>query len=249
MKGQSYCDRTATTLVMLGAHFRARVQVVPRSVAQYSKTTPHRVPFWFKPVSTFGLLKLTTFNGSSHTLVVSTHPLLLSALVLADSALPRGLAYRMSGGYVVPRASHRAVTGSACPGRERLMEQPVSSGRTFSFETETQATCRSHENVLCNVQSVCRSIHLGPPFLSGRVETPLWHIDAVWFWRASASLSAPRSPKGGRCPFHLSRMHLPVVVGAFGAHPQWQPDRWASANFSVFEIGWAVRQAFARFCH
>ena len=31
------------------------------------------------------------------------------------------------GGYIVPRASHRAVTGSACLGRERLMEQPVSS--------------------------------------------------------------------------------------------------------------------------
>jgi hypothetical protein len=95
---------------------------------QYSKTTPHRVPFWFKPVSTFGLLKITTFIGSSHTLVVSAHPLLLSAFVLADSALPRGSAYRMSGGYFVPRASYRAVTGSACPGRERLMEQPVSSG-------------------------------------------------------------------------------------------------------------------------
>jgi hypothetical protein len=132
-------------------------------VAQYSKTTPHRVPFWFKPVSTFGLLKLTTFNGSSHTLVVSTHPLLLSAFVLADSALPRGLAYRMSGGYVVPRASHRAVIGSACPGRERLMEQPVSSGHTFSCETETHATFRSHEHTLCNVKFVCRSIHLGPP--------------------------------------------------------------------------------------
>src|ERR1700730_14930683 len=89
-------------------------------VAHSSKTTPHRVPFWFKPVSTFGLLKLTTLMGSSHTLVVPTHPLLLSAFVLADSALPRGLAYRISGGYVVPRASHRAVAGSACPGRERF---------------------------------------------------------------------------------------------------------------------------------
>jgi hypothetical protein len=116
---------------------------------QYSKTTPHRVPFWFKPVSMFGLLKLTTFIGSSHTLIVPVHPLLLSALMLADSALPYGLAYRISGGYVVPEASHRAVTGSACPGRERLMEQPVSSGYISSCETETHATCRSHENILC----------------------------------------------------------------------------------------------------
>src|SRR3954462_5477034 len=95
---------------------------------QYSKTTPHRVPFWFKPVSTFGLLKITTFIGSSHPLVVPAHPLLLSAFVLADSALPRGSAYRISGGHVVPRASPQAVTGFACLGRERLMEQPVSSG-------------------------------------------------------------------------------------------------------------------------
>lgn len=61
-------------------------------------------------------------------LVVPIHPLRLSAFVLADSALPRGLAYRVTGGYVVPEASHRAVTSSACPSRERLMEQPVSSG-------------------------------------------------------------------------------------------------------------------------
>jgi hypothetical protein len=107
---------------------------------------------WSKPVSTFGLLLVTTFIRSSHMLVVSAHPLLLSAFVLADSAWPRGSAYRLSGGYVVPRASHRAVAGSACPGRERLMEQPVSSGHTFSSETETQATFRSHVNVQPNVQ-------------------------------------------------------------------------------------------------
>ena len=119
-------------------------------VAQFTKATPYRVPFWFKPVSTFGLLMVTTFIRSSHMLVVSAHPLLLSAFVLADSAWPRGSAYRLSGGYVVPRASHRAVAGSACPGRERLMEQPVSSGHTFSSETETQATFRSHVNIHSN---------------------------------------------------------------------------------------------------
>jgi hypothetical protein len=128
---------------------------------QYSKTTPHRVPFWFKPVSTFGLLKITTFIGSSHTLVVPAHPLLLSAFVLADSALPRGSAYRISGGYVVPRASHRAVTGSACLGRERLMEQPVSSGNISSCETETHATCRSHEHALRQIHPDCANFSHG----------------------------------------------------------------------------------------
>jgi hypothetical protein len=130
---------------------------------QYSKTTPHRLPFWFKPVSTFGLLKITTFIGSSHTLVVPAHPLLLSAFVLADSALPRGSAYRISGGYVVPRASHRAVTGSACLGRERLMEQPVSSGNTSSCETETHATFRSHEHMLGEIQADAVSWSAAPP--------------------------------------------------------------------------------------
>lgn len=86
-------------------------------------------------------------------LVVPTHPLLLSAFVLADSASPHGSAYRVTGGYVVPEASHRAVTGSACPGRERLMEQPVSSGHTCSCETETHATCRSHEYILGKIDS------------------------------------------------------------------------------------------------
>jgi len=126
---------------------------------QYSKTTPHRLPFWFKPVSTFGLLKITTFIGSSHPLVVPAHPLLLSAFVLADSALPRGSAYRISGGYFVPRASYRAVTGSACLGRERLMEQPVSSGDISSCETETHATCRSHKHMLGEIETYCRDLH------------------------------------------------------------------------------------------
>src|ERR1035437_4778324 len=95
-------------------------------VAQFSKTTPHRVPFWFKPVSTFGLFELARFTGSSRALVLPAHPLALPAFLLANSALLCGSAYRISGGYVVPRTSHRAITGSACPGRERLMEQHVS---------------------------------------------------------------------------------------------------------------------------
>jgi hypothetical protein len=144
---------------------------------QYSKTTPHRVPFWFKPVSTFGLLKITTFIGSSHTLVVPAHPLLLSAFVLADSALPRGSAYRISGGYVVPRASHRAVTGFACPGRERLMEQPVSSGNISSCETETHATCRSHKDVLCQIDPDDGNLlHGCLPLFCVALTPQTWHI-------------------------------------------------------------------------
>ncbi|WP_250958313.1 hypothetical protein, partial [Rhizobium sp. CG5] len=56
------------------------------------------------------------------------------------------------------RASHRAVTGSACPGRERLMEQPVSSGNISSCETETHATCRSHKDILRQIKANRRNL-------------------------------------------------------------------------------------------
>ena len=54
--------------------------------------------------------------------------LALSALMLADSVWPRGSTYRNIGGYIVPRASDPAVTGHACLGRERVVEQSVPSG-------------------------------------------------------------------------------------------------------------------------
>ena len=86
----------------------------------------------------------------------------------------------MSGGYIVPSASHRAVAGSAWLGRERLMEQPVSSGRSSSCETETQATCRSHEHALCQINADRRNLHDGcPPRFKWSMTLPLWHIDAV----------------------------------------------------------------------
>jgi hypothetical protein len=58
----------------------------------------------------------------------------------------------MTGGYVVSEASHQAVASLACPDREQLMEQPVSSGDS-SCETETQATFRSHKDVLGEIDS------------------------------------------------------------------------------------------------
>ncbi len=59
---------------------------------------------------------------------VPVHPWRLSALMLADSVWPRGSTYRNIGGYIVPRASDPAVTGHACLGRERVVEQSVPSG-------------------------------------------------------------------------------------------------------------------------
>src|SRR5471030_3314567 len=127
-----------------------------------NQTTPHPRTILVQAcqhvwlVRTNDVYRKFTYVGRTHS---SLAPL---RLVLADSALPRGLAYRISGGYVVPRASHRAVAGSACLGRERLMEQPVSSGHTCSCETETQATCRSHKHPLCDIYSNRDTIHVGP---------------------------------------------------------------------------------------
>jgi hypothetical protein len=45
-----------------GADPSASPAVVLSMMVQYSETIPHRVPFWFKPVSTFGLFKITTLN-------------------------------------------------------------------------------------------------------------------------------------------------------------------------------------------
>jgi hypothetical protein len=129
-------------------------------VTQSSEAKLGRTPFWFKPVSTFGLLKITTLIRGSHTLVVTDHPWLLTALVLAVRAWPRGCARRSLGGYVVSRASHQAVASFACLDRERSMEQPVSSGFT-SCQTETQATFRSHEDGFSQIDSNGSSIHVG----------------------------------------------------------------------------------------
>ena len=149
-------------------------------VAQSSEATPDRTPFWFKPVSTFGLLKITTLIRGSHTLVVTDHPWLLTALVLAVRAWPRGRTRRSLGGYVVSRASHQAVASFACLDRERLMEQPVSSGFT-SCKTETQATFRSHKHILGQVDAYCCNLHVGRSCLfKWLVNTStLAHCDAV----------------------------------------------------------------------
>src|ERR1022692_3551456 len=78
--------------------------------------------------------------------------------MLADSASPHGLSVPILGGYIVPRASHRVVASSACLGRKRLMEQPVSSDH-YSCKTETQATYRSHKHLLRDIQSNSCNLH------------------------------------------------------------------------------------------
>src|SRR6267142_723066 len=112
--------------------------------------------------------------------------------MLADSASPHGLAYRFLGGYIVPRASHRAVTGSACLGRERLMEQPVSSGEKPSCETETQATFRSHKNTFCQIDCQNRNLVHGLGLL----------YQLSWFNTLILVLCTARPQRGGMGPYH-----------------------------------------------
>ena len=148
-------------------------------MAQYLKTIPHRVPFGSSLSARLACQssrRLTEVHvcWSYHSSLV---PLRRHA---GRFRFASRLGVPILGGYIVPRASHRAVTGSACLGRERLMEQPVSSGHHSSCETETQATCRSHKNVLCQINGHSCSIH-GGLLLVALTLTPndaSWHDDA-----------------------------------------------------------------------
>lgn len=90
-----------------------------------SGSTSH-VPFWFKPVSTFGLLQLTTFIDSSHVLPIpislATEPQLCSefSATLAGSPSPKAI-------YIVLKASRGAVTNTASLSRLLHTEMQVSS--------------------------------------------------------------------------------------------------------------------------
>jgi len=61
------------------------------------------------------------------------------------------------------------------------MEQTVSSGLNDTCETETQATFRSHEYILCQINTnATKLVHSG--LLLSRdwwLTLPVWHFDAV----------------------------------------------------------------------
>ncbi len=54
---------------------------------------PSHIPFWFKPVSNFGLLKLTMFSQQFTYIVHTQLALAPHHLLLAVSTSPHGLAY------------------------------------------------------------------------------------------------------------------------------------------------------------
>jgi len=63
-------------------------------VGSEKKSLTYPLTFWFKRTSSLRLLYLTVFIDDSHLLALSLCPMPLSALLLADSASPHGLAYR-----------------------------------------------------------------------------------------------------------------------------------------------------------
>jgi hypothetical protein len=63
---------------------------------------------------------------------------------------------------------------------------------------------------------------------------PLWHIDADRFWRASACLPDPASPKGGRCPFHLGHERSFVLASRMSAYQE------SAAIHSTGDGGWQL---------
>lgn len=88
------------------------VTIDVRVTRMMSGSTSH-VPFWFKPVSTFGLLQLTTFSDSSHVLPIptslATEPQLclefLAPLAGAPSSKQSTLSSRLLGASLLaPRA-------------------------------------------------------------------------------------------------------------------------------------------------
>lgn len=154
-------------------------------MVQRTKTMPGRVPFGSSLSARLACLTLRRFCGRSRTLVVPIPPWFLPAFVLAGSALPHGSAYRFPGGYVVPGASHRAVASSACPGRERLMEQSVSSahrssvkqkfmrlaGRTFSRSRPALRRFRMLASVLRTALTAARAVCRRPSTQAIRLVT------------------------------------------------------------------------------
>jgi hypothetical protein len=109
----------------LGSVFSPVVVYVP--VTQLNTELSNHLPFWPKPISIFGLSRLTEFINSSLSLAL---PLSLAPfrMMLADSLYPHGFGLPLSGmGYVVPPASYRPVTRAACGGRLLPRERQVSS--------------------------------------------------------------------------------------------------------------------------
>ena len=118
-------------------------------IAKPKIAIPDHIPFFGSSLSAHLACRLlTTFIKDSH-YIDRTHSSLVPLRQCAGrfSLLSRACLPVLIGGYIVPGASHQAVTSFACPGRERLMEQPVLSVHISSCKTEIHATFRSHSGL------------------------------------------------------------------------------------------------------
>ena len=121
---------------------RPRLSAGSATSARGKRTLPRPdcPPFWFMPISLFGMLPITTaqqrFTFVGHIL----QPQLPTALRLAVATSPRGSVARLSGGGdIVPGASHPGVTPNARPGRV-----PVAEHRIYAFPDKYACDLVSH---------------------------------------------------------------------------------------------------------
>ena len=110
---------------------------------------PGHVPFWSKPISTFGS-SLFTALAAVHLGWPYHAPLAPDRRGAGSRALgSRSERHPRGRGYVVPRASHPAVAGDARLGRGLLAEQQVSSppsGRATHFSRYPRVARNGTEN-------------------------------------------------------------------------------------------------------
>ena len=114
----------------------------------------HHAPFWFKPVSIFGLFYLTTVaavhNFVDHAAQPSPRtPSMLGVLV----PVLRPSLRRDWRGYIVPAASHRAVASAACAGRLPVMEHRVLPFLLYLLSSNNHSSdFTSHEHAIISQQ-------------------------------------------------------------------------------------------------
>jgi hypothetical protein len=100
--------------------------------------------FWSKRDSSLRLFLCDGAYDTSPGLTPATRSWFPTTLLLAVAVTARAWAALLKGGgYVVPGASYKVVTGDARPGRILLAEQQVLSIRSADSGTDTSATsCR-----------------------------------------------------------------------------------------------------------
>lgn len=98
------------------------------------------LPFWPRPVSIFGLSKITTVNDSSHMLRIP--PFLAPIQVDAPriEVLSRFSLLAKAKGFIVIRASHKSIAEDACQNRKLLVIQQVGINPTLLKATYLVAT-------------------------------------------------------------------------------------------------------------